>query len=241
MKEVIPELLPSKDDITSEVHRSEEQILGKVFLLSSSARRFPFILSMAEGKVLPCLYLRSKDMTFTHELSKTHFMCVAEDSKRGDLPNLHQFVGLGSPEGVRKLIFLQFDTMVKTVEKLVKAQGFRDRIDQYELKYESKQLPTKPGKKYYRVKHKMTGEKLEIISINKKQHPNTIEVLRQEIKVMQRIGTKKLVKNHLIDLIENNDHILCVTVKRSRHNLEDIIGKSVVQGSFAVKIIRSVA
>ena len=98
-------------------------------------------------------------------------MCNAEDSKRGDLSNLHHFVRLGSPEGVRKLIFLQYDQMVTTLEKLVQAQGFRDRIDQYEFKYESKQLPTKPGKKYYRVNHKMTGEKLEIISINKKQHP----------------------------------------------------------------------
>ena len=67
---------------------------------------------------------------------------------------------------MRKLIFLDYKQMMRAIDELVRAQGFYDRADAYEPDLRVK-LPEGPGKKLYLVKHKLTGDKFEIMSISK--------------------------------------------------------------------------
>ena len=62
------------------------------------------------------------------------------------------------------------------IDEITRVQGFEDRMDQYALDLKVK-LPRAPGKNLYCVKHKITGDKFEIMSISKKQHPSTVDTL----------------------------------------------------------------
>ena len=116
--------------------------------------------------------------------------------------------------------------MKKAMDAVVSAQGFSDRVQQYELNRKVK-VSSLPGKKQCIVRHKTTDDIFELTSISMSEHSDTVDTLQCELKVMQR--TESLnppgLSKHLVDVIEINNHIIYITMSRGNFLLSDLLHK----------------
>ena len=84
--------------------------------------------------------------------------------------------------------------------------------------------------------------------IDKGQHTQTLENVRQEIMVMQKLenSVPSCEAAHLIDLVESETHIFCLMAPRGRYLLSDIIQENSFTDArgriiFTIALIRSLA
>lgn len=150
----------------------------------------------------------SVDKPITDDLKRSRISSIDSPTKKLLCKNRRHFgLSIVTSVGHRKLYFLTYEQMVKSVDYILLAQKYKKRIDQYKF---IEQLPNNEVSDRKLVKHRQSGDKFILKQIPKTAIEQIKELAMTELKALQ---TCKQSKSYLglIDYFEDESNIYLVT------------------------------